>query len=104
MDTPECAGCRARDARIAELERRIAGALSYFAGCHGVSKRGIEEIAAVVFDAPVALGTVANLEREMSAALAAPHQEAVAAVRAAAVKHADETSWKLRGQLCWLWT
>jgi transposase len=24
MDTPECAGCRARDARIAELEQRIA--------------------------------------------------------------------------------
>jgi transposase len=83
---------------------RLAGALSYFAGCHGVGKRGVEEIAAVVFDAPVALGTVANLEREMSAALAAPHQEAVAAVRAAPVKHADETSWKLRGKLCWLWT
>jgi len=28
----------------------------------------------------------------------------VAAVRAAAVKYADETSWKLRGKLCWLWT
>jgi transposase len=83
---------------------RLAAALSYFAGCHGVSKRGVEEIAAAVFDAPVALGTVANLEQEMSAALAAPHQEAVEAVRAAAVKHADETSWKLRGQLCWLWT
>jgi transposase len=27
----------------------------------------------------------------------------VAAVRAAPVKHADETSWKLRGRLCWLW-
>src|SRR5213080_781612 len=24
MDTPQCAGCRARDARIAELEMRIA--------------------------------------------------------------------------------
>src|SRR5437763_4564945 len=24
MDTPECAGCRSRDARIAELERRLA--------------------------------------------------------------------------------
>src|SRR5947199_7232777 len=24
MDTPECAGCRSRDARIAELEKRIA--------------------------------------------------------------------------------
>ena len=83
---------------------RLTATLSYFAGCHGVSKRGVEEIAAAVLDAPVSLGTVANLEQELSAALAAPHQEALAAVRAAAVKHADETSWKLRGQLCWLWT
>lgn len=83
---------------------RLTATLAYFTGCHGVSKRGVEEIAAAVFDAPVALGTVANLEQEMSAALAAPHQEALAAVRAAAVKHADETSWKLRGRLCWLWT
>ena len=83
---------------------RFTSVLSYFAGCHGVSKRGVEEIATVVFNAPVALGTVANLEQEMSAALAVPHQEAVAAVRAAEVKHADETSWKLRGKLCWLWT
>jgi transposase len=83
---------------------RLTATLSYFAGCHGVSKRGVEEISAVVFEAPVALGTVANLEQEVSAALADPHQEAVVAVREAAVKHADETSWKLRGRLCWLWT
>lgn len=82
---------------------RLTATLSYLTGCHGVSKRGVEEIAAAVFDAPVALGTVANLEQEVSAALVAPHQEAVQAVRAAAVKHADETSWKLAGKLCWLW-
>jgi transposase len=82
---------------------RLTATLSYFSGCHGVSKRAVEEISAAVFDAPVALGTVANLEQEVSAALAAPHQEAVEAVRAAAVKYADETSWKLAGQLCWLW-
>jgi transposase len=82
---------------------RLTATLSYFSGCHGISKRGVEEIAEAVFDAPLALGTVANLEQEMSAALAAPHQEALAAVRTAAVKHADETSWKLAGQLCWLW-
>src|SRR5947209_5158709 len=40
---------------------RFTSALSYFTGCHGVSKRGVEEIAAAVFDAPVALGTVVNL-------------------------------------------
>jgi transposase len=82
---------------------RFSATLSYLTGCHGLSKRGVEEIAAAIFDAPVSLGTVANLEREMSAAVAAAHQEAVAAVRAAAIKGADETSWKQAGRLCWLW-
>jgi transposase len=72
-------------------------------GCHGISKRGALEIADNLFAAPVSLGTVANLEQEMSAALAAPHQEALAAIQSAPVKHADETSWKQRGKLCWLW-
>ena len=76
---------------------------SYFTGCHGVSKRGVEEIADIVFAAPISLGTVANLEQEVSAAIAPAHQEALEAVRQADVKFADETSWKLWGKLCWLW-
>jgi transposase len=82
---------------------RLTAALSYLTGRHGLSKRGVEEIASDLFGALIALGTVANLEREMSSALAAPHAEALAAVRAAQVKGADETSWKLAGRLCWLW-
>src|SRR4051812_29825871 len=39
---------------------RLTATLSYFTGCHGVSKRAVEEIAESVFAAPVALGTVAN--------------------------------------------
>ena len=62
---------------------RLSVTLSYFSGCHGVSKRGVEEIAAAVFDAPLSLGTVANLEQEVSAALAPAHEEALAAVQAA---------------------
>jgi transposase len=81
----------------------LTGILSYFSGCHGVSKRGVEEIADIVFAAPISLGTVANLEQEVSAAIAPAHQEALAAVRQADVKFADETSWKLWGKLCWLW-
>jgi transposase len=81
----------------------FTGTLSYFSGCHGVSKRGVEEIAENVFGAPIALGTVANLEREVSAALEPSHREALEAVRRAAVKYADETSWKVWGKLCWLW-
>lgn len=82
---------------------RLTATLSYFTGCHGVSKRGVEEIADHLFAAPLALGTVTNLEQEVSAALSAPHTEALTAVREAAVKHADETSWKLQGALRWLW-
>jgi len=82
---------------------RLTATLSYFSGCHGVSKRGVEEIAENVFGAPVALGTVANLEQEVSAALEPSHREALEAVRRAEVKYADETSWKLWGKLCWLW-
>jgi transposase len=82
---------------------RLTATLSYFSGCHGVSKRGIEEIAEAVFDAPVALGTVANLEQEVSAALAPAHQEARAAIAAAEVKHVDETGWKEAGKKRWLW-
>ena len=82
---------------------RLTAALSYFAGCHGVSKRGMEEISEALFQAPIALGTIANLEQEMSAALAPAHQEAVAAVRQAPVKYVDETGWKQAGRKRWLW-
>jgi transposase len=83
---------------------RLTAALSYFAGCHGVSKRGVEEISTAMFQAPIALGTIANLEQEMSAALAPAHKEAVEAVRQAPVKYVDETGWKQAGRKRWLWT
>jgi transposase len=81
----------------------LTATLSYLSGCHGVSKRGVEEIAETILGAPIALGTVANLEQEVSAAVEPAHQEALRAVRQADVKYADETSWKLWGKLCWLW-
>lgn len=72
-------------------------------GFEGVSTRAVEGIFANIFQAPVALGTVANLEQEMSAALAPAHQEALDAVQQAPVKNVDETGWKQAGQKRWLW-
>jgi transposase len=89
--------------RAQSVEPRLTATLSYLTGAQGISKRGVEEIAETIFGAPIALGTVANLEQGVSAALAPAHQEALAAVRQADVKFADETSWKLWGKLCWLW-
>jgi transposase len=92
-----------RDLKAHSVGPRLAATLGYLAGGHRVSQRGLEEITEDVFDVPVSVGTVANLPAHLSDALAPAHAEALEAVRAAAVKHADETSWKLAGQLCWLW-
>src|SRR6266545_4151511 len=91
------------DLKAHSVGPRLAATLGYLAGSHRASNRGLEEISADVFDVPIALGTVAKLRTELSAALAPAHAEAVQVGRAAAVKHVDETSWKLAGKLCWLW-
>src|SRR5947209_1062504 len=83
---------------------RLAAVIAYLSGARHDSKRGVEEVVEAVFGVPIALGSVANVEQEVSAALAGAHAEAAAAVRQAPAKHADETGWKLAGRLCWLWT
>ena len=82
---------------------RLAATLGYLAGTHHLSKRGLEEVVEDVFEVPLSLGAIAHLETQLCDALAPAHAEAVACVRAADVKNVDETSWKLAGQLCWLW-
>lgn len=81
----------------------LTATVVYLTGCHGLSKRAVEEISDAVFGAPIALGTITRLEAEASSALAPAYQEAVEAVRNAPVKHGDETSWKQAGKLHWLW-
>src|ERR1700722_2629153 len=60
---------------------RLTATLSFMSGALHTSKRGIEEFAETVLGMPLALGTVSNLEQEMSAALAPAHAEAQQAVQ-----------------------
>jgi transposase len=82
---------------------RLTATMSFLSGVLHVSKRGIEDFVETAFKAPIALGTVSNLEQEMSAALADAHAEAQQAVQEAATKNVDETGWKRAGAKCWLW-
>ena len=91
------------EVRAHAIGPRLTALLTYFVAAHHVSRRGAEQIAEEVFGAPIALGTVANLEQETSAALAPAHADAVVAVQAAASKHVDETGWKKAGAKRWLW-
>ena len=108
--TRTCPGCGARthatvpaDIRAHVVGPRLAAAITYLSGGRHDSKRGVEDVVETLFGVPVSLGTVAATEREVSAALAPAHDEAVAAVRAAPVKNVDETGWKQAGKPCWPW-
>jgi transposase len=91
------------DIRAHSIGPGLAALMAYLVGGCGLSKRRVEEVVEAVFEVPVALGTVAKLEEEMSAALAPAHQQAVTAVQQAPVKHLDETGWKKAGHKRWLW-
>jgi transposase len=82
---------------------RLGAVMSYLSGFLHAGKRGIEEFVETVFGTPIALGSVSNLEQEMSAALAPAHAAAQQAVQDAASKNVDETGWKRAGVQCWLW-
>ena len=85
------------------LGPHLTATAAYFAGNHGMSKRGIEEVFEAMFGVPVALGTISNLEREATAALEPAYREARKAVADAPVKNVDETGWKQSGLKRWLW-
>ena len=89
--------------RAHSVGANLAGTLAYLVGAHKLSKRGAVEVAEELFSAPIALGTVANLEQEMSQALLPAYDEAKKAVQAADLKHVDETGWKQNGAKRWLW-
>jgi transposase len=91
------------DVRAHSVGPNLTATIVYFAGSHGMSKRGIEETVETLFGVPIALGTIANLEQEASAALDPAYQEARRHVAQAEVKHVDETGWKEAGKKRWLW-
>lgn len=91
------------DVRGHTLGAKLTATLVYFSGVHGMSKRGIEETVEAVFGVPVALGTIANVEREISAALEPEYRKVREQVADAPVKNLDETGWKQGGKKRWLW-
>ena len=86
------------------FDPKLTATIAFLSGCCHGSKRTIEGIVATLFGVPMSLGSVANAEAEVSAALEQPYAQAEAAVQQAPVKNADETGWAQAGKLCWMWT
>jgi transposase len=91
------------EVRAHSIGSRLPATLAYLTGRHRVGKRGLEEVVEVIFEVPLALGTVSHLEPQTSDALTPAHAEAVPAIQGAPAKHVDEIGWKQAGKRCWLW-
>lgn len=103
-----CTACGARtveaippDVRASCAGPRLSAALCFLSGRVRGSRRAVGEVAAEVLGCPLSLGSVANREAEMAGALEQPHRQVRRHVRAAPVKHVDETGWRRAGR--WLW-
>ena len=83
---------------------RLTAVVAVLTGAYRLSKRNVAQILEDLFGVKVALGSVANLERATSQALADPVEEVREHVKEVEVVHADETSWRQRRKKAWLWT
>lgn len=100
------------EATCAEIPRELAGSsfgpalaavVTMLTGVLNVSRRGAEEFVRDALGVPIALGSISNVEAEMSEALVDAHEQAREKVRHAPAKNVDETGWKRAGKKCWLW-
>lgn len=83
---------------------RLKSMIAVCTGGYRLSKRATQELLSDFLGVRLALGSVSNIEREVSVALAEPVKQACEYVRRQPVVHADETGWRENKQRAWLWT
>lgn len=82
---------------------RVQAVIALLCGRYRLSRREVAALCADLLGVDLAVGSVDELCQATAAALAAPVAEVQAAVQQAGAVNADETSWRLAGQRCWLW-
>jgi transposase len=82
---------------------RLQASVAYFTGRLGLSHRDCVAALGARHGVKLSLGSVSAIEREVSAAVAAPVETTRECVRARAVNHVDETGQREQSRLSWLW-
>jgi transposase len=104
---PSCGGetraCWPPEVPAGAFGPRLQATVALLSGRYRLSRREVAAVCADILGAPLSVGSVDALCQATAAALAEPVAELTAAVREAAVAHADETSWSRAGQRQWLW-
>ena len=82
---------------------RLSATIAELAGSHGDSRLTIQSFCTSVLGFSISLGTIQKILDRTSEAIT-PHYEEIGTVaRQAEINHVDETSWRLKGALYWLW-
>jgi transposase len=83
---------------------RLSAMIVELMGVHGDSRRGVKDFLESILGFTVSLGAIQKIINRATEAIT-PHYEAIGeAARQAPVNYIDETSWKTKGKLKWLWT
>ena len=82
---------------------RVQATVALYTGAYRLSKRTTQQVMDDVCGVPMSVGTISQLERATTAAVAAPVEEAHSYVPEQEVAHLDETSWRQGGKRAWLW-
>ena len=82
---------------------RLQATVAYLTGRLSLSHRDCVEAVGVLHGAQMSLGTVSAIQRQVSHVLAAPVQTVHEFVRSQKVNNVDETGWREKGKLNWLW-
>jgi transposase len=77
--------------------------VAYLTGRLSLSQRDTVEAMQTLHGVELSLGSVSALQRQVSAALAAPVETARQYVRQQWTNYVDETGWKEQARQCWLW-
>jgi transposase len=82
---------------------RLTSLVGLLSGVVGVSRRDVQRVLHSVLNVPASLGAIQKMVDRTSLAIQ-PHYQAISEqVHAAPVNHVDETSWRCRAALEWLW-
>ena len=109
--TAECRGCgTVTRATLPESVARSAFGPNLMAlvvlltGVYRLSKRAVANLLSDVLGMVVSVGSISNIEKRVSRALAMPVEILKVMVRMAKVVYADETTWKERAKRMYIWT
>ncbi len=82
---------------------RLQASVAYLTGRLALSHRDAVEDLRVLHGVELSTGSISAIQRQVSAALAAPVKTAREFAQQQGVNHVDETGWRERGKLSWLW-